>query len=158
MNHTKRKNFESAHPGVRVPDCYTLSPSESDEIRRRLRERLQIPESSDGLAILQKLVERASLHTKANALDDSFNLSDVMASLGVQPKVQVYVNWYRFDAIDRMAYDDVVQYFDDIWYPSSDDIEVFDSSLSWVLSVSHDGAVGFVKLGEVDRWHPVQDL
>ena len=35
----------------------------------------------------------------------------------------------------------VSKYFSDIWYPSTDDIDVFDSSVSWILSVNHEGEI-----------------
>ena len=39
----------------------------------------------------------------------------------------------------------VVRWFDDLWYPAADDLEIFDASCSWLVSVAHDGAVGVVR-------------
>jgi len=78
-------------------------------------------------------------------MSDSFDLRRVLCSIEIVPEDHVYINWYRFDKLDRMAVDDLAQYFDDVWYPSSDDIDLFDSTLSWVLSVTDEGYIRFVK-------------
>lgn len=38
-----------------------------------------------------------------------------------------------------MRFKDLTEHFDYIWYPGPDDIEIFDDSLSWILSVDHGG-------------------
>ncbi len=38
------------------------------------------------------------------------------------------------------------RWFDDIWYPASDDIDLFDSTLDWILSVSHSGLIDLRRL------------
>jgi hypothetical protein len=35
----------------------------------------------------------------------------------------------------------------DLWYPGVDDIEIFDSSLSWFVVVTHDGEIGLITPG-----------
>ena len=39
------------------------------------------------------------------------------------------------------------KYFDDIWYPDSDDIDIFDQTLSWILTVLHNGDVKILQIG-----------
>ena len=72
-------------------------------------------------------------------------MKDLALSLGLAPEPLVYVNWLRFDDIDCLAFSDLARYFDDIWYPSADYIDIFDSSMSWVLSVDYLGFVRFVR-------------
>ena len=43
----------------------------------------------------------------------------------------------------------VVKYWDELWYPGSDDLVVFDDSLSWALFLFHEEVAFFAK-------HPVQ--
>ncbi len=39
-----------------------------------------------------------------------------------------------------------LNFFSDIWYPSLDDIEIFDLNLNWIVSVRHYGGIYYVKL------------
>ncbi|EKO31739.1 hypothetical protein LEP1GSC179_0008 [Leptospira santarosai str. MOR084] len=41
---------------------------------------------------------------------------------------------------------DLINNFDDIWYPSVDDIDIIDMSISWILSVSHFGEIKLIDL------------
>jgi hypothetical protein len=74
-----------------------------------------------------------------------FKLIDTLNLLKVNPQTNVYINWYRFDVIDIFNINDIDKYFFDIWYPSSDDIDIFDESLDWIISIRHDGSVSFLK-------------
>jgi len=66
--------------------------------------------------------------------------------LGISAEKKVYVNWYRYDNVDEIQFVDLTKYFDDIWYPGLDDIDIFDATFSWILSISHDGAVRSARL------------
>lgn len=76
---------------------------------------------------------------------DGFDLMALMGRVGIHPKASVYLNWYRFDDIDVMSTDQLSRYFSDIWYPSVDDLDIFDDSLDWVLMVRHYGTVSLVQ-------------
>jgi hypothetical protein len=58
---------------------------------------------------------------------------------------KVYLNWYRFDDIDQIDLAALDQYFSDIWYPGSDDLDVFDDSTDWIVSIAHFGKIRFFK-------------
>ncbi|MEX0599721.1 MAG: hypothetical protein WD205_03690, partial [Rhodothermales bacterium] len=81
----------------------------------------------------------------ANAVD--LRISDILKECGIHPATKVYVNWDRFEEVDRMALDDLDDFFHYIWYPSSDDIDVFDDDLEWILSVTHGGSVMILTRG-----------
>jgi hypothetical protein len=55
------------------------------------------------------------------------------------------VSWYRVDQIDEIAFDDLATWFDDIWYPNSDDLDICDDTLSWVVSINHEGDVNWIR-------------
>ena len=65
----------------------------------------------------------------------------VAASLGLEPREEVYVNWDDFATIHRVRFADLAENFDYLWYPGPDDVDIFDESLSWVLSVDHGGYI-----------------
>lgn len=56
----------------------------------------------------------------------------------------VFINWYRFDDIDKMSLKDLDQYFYDIWFPATDDIDIFDDTFKWIVSIFHDGIISCI--------------
>ncbi|RBH52727.1 MULTISPECIES: hypothetical protein [Pseudomonas] len=76
-----------------------------------------------------------------NAAEKDFMLDECFRYFGVCPKERVYVNWRCFDELDRLLAVDLVSDFSSIWYPESDDIEIFDEELSWMVAIAHDGVV-----------------
>jgi hypothetical protein len=79
-------------------------------------------------------------------VENEFKLTEVLGCLSIEALENVYINWYKFDDIDIVKLQDLNKYFFDIWYPGSDDIDIFDESLSWVISVRHDGSVSYLKV------------
>jgi hypothetical protein len=98
---------------------------------------------SEPLVILDTLRATAAFVSGVDA-EDGFDLRDLISVVGIKAGADVLVNWYRFDQIDRIAFSDLSEHFDHIWYPSSDDIEIFDESLDWFVLVRHDGRVAVV--------------
>jgi len=48
----------------------------------------------------------------------------------------------KFDGFNAdEEFDDLFKFFSDIWYPSLDDIEIFDINLNWIISVRHYGDI-----------------
>lgn len=41
----------------------------------------------------------------------------------------------------RFDFNDIVKYFSDIWYPSVDDIIIFDDSYKVCMMIRHDGVI-----------------
>ena len=81
-----------------------------------------------------------------NATYSDFDLKLLVRELKLRVSDYIYINWDQFDRIDRMKFDGVAMYFNYVWYSASDDIEIFDDLLQWVLVIRHDGAVGFIPL------------
>jgi hypothetical protein len=53
-----------------------------------------------------------------------------------------FLNWYRFDKVDELKFDDLCEVFDDLWYPSSDDLDILNPNINWVVSIEHFGQLG----------------
>jgi hypothetical protein len=122
----------------------SLSADEAYAIRTRLRDRLA-PEPDTNDLDLTRLVAAISVPLPGvSALDPGFRLARQVQLRGVTPEPIVLINWYRYDTIDEMRLDELSEWFADIWYPGADDIEVFDNSLQWILTIAHTGEVGFV--------------
>jgi hypothetical protein len=52
-------------------------------------------------------------------------------------KARVFLSWQPDEAVDT-TWKMVVKYWDDFWYPGSDDLTVFDISLTWALLLWHE--------------------
>lgn len=146
MEALKRTHFQASHPGVAFPDVSTLSHESAENLRTRLAARLGC-DCANGLTLVKTLAGRATVVEGVNAQSEDFRLLQTLWTLQLRPKETVYLNWYRFDSIDIISLEDLAQYFQDLWYPSSDDLDVFDDTLDWVLSIGHSGDLSIARLG-----------
>jgi hypothetical protein len=145
MDSVKIENFKRENPGFAFPRFTSLTPNDCAQLRSGIAGRLGLTAQSEPLELLKTLRARATYFTGVNA-SHGFDLRNLISKLGYTPDAEVLVNWYRFDQIDRIAVSDLDKHFDDIWYPGSDDIEVFDESVDWLVLVRHDGVVSTVDL------------
>lgn len=140
MDQHKIENFAKAHPGVAFPTYLHLDGNHAGAIRDAIATSVDSPELN-GLALVKKLraVSTEAVHLQAD--EPAFTVGRLLRELGVKSPEKVYLNWYRFDDIDQIALADLDQYFSDIWYPGSDDLDVFDDSARWIVSIAHHGKV-----------------
>jgi hypothetical protein len=68
-------------------------------------------------------------------------LREVFCKCGITPAPTVYVEWGPLCEIDRFQIEDLFKHFWDVWYPSADDIEIFDDTFDWIVFVRHYGGV-----------------
>lgn len=67
---------------------------------------------------------------------------------GVPPESQVFASWDRRDAA-MTTWEMIAKYWNVFWYPSSDDLVVFDESLDWVLFLWHEEEAFFARYRSV---------
>ena len=147
MDEHKIQNFKKEYPETAFPDIRTLSIAEAENTRESVRDKLGMHPEATPLEIVIKLSDDSTVISGVNAEADDFSFKSAVLQTGIEPKERVLINWYRFDVIDEISLDDLTSYFDDIWYPASDDIDIFDDSISWVISIGHSG--------DVSVWRPV---
>jgi hypothetical protein len=140
----KIDNFKRSHSREAFPVFHHLSDEEISVIRSRLKKSFG-SETDSGKSLLMTIHSRAVSIPQHNALDDDFNLANAIADAGIEPASDVFISWDSLHDIDRFQFNDCVRYFDDLWYPSSDDIELFDETGHWVMLVAHDGYIGVCK-------------
>lgn len=80
----------------------------------------------------------------ANA-DENFNFKEMLSKLEIIPNRMLYLDWGDFNNVDLISVDDFNKHFYDIWYPVSDDINIFDETLNWFVYISHYDAVYYLK-------------
>ena len=141
MDNFKIENAEGVFPDYKI-----ICEAEMLNVQNQLKERFLLNKNSDLLALVEMIDSKMSIVNKCDARDDSFSLIRVMSKLEICPNEDIFINWYRFDDIDSMKILDLDHHFSDIWYPSSDDVEIFDETLSWMISIRHDGILKFMKM------------
>ena len=63
-------------------------------------------------------------------------------SLGLNRDENIYLSWSDTCAMVT-SWGIVINYYDDLFYPGSDDLTVFDSSLDWVVLFFHESQIYF---------------
>lgn len=139
MDHFKIKHFEHDYSGSGFPWFRPLESSETQQIRRALAGLIGMDEVDDNLLLTKRLHNMSSPVYNIHVEAESFDLALTLDTLGMEPQPYVYVNWYRYDEVDCIRLEDLSRNFKDLWYPGSDDIDIFDNTLLWVLSVTHSG-------------------
>jgi hypothetical protein len=144
MERFKIEHFRREHPGTAFPWFRPLSTDEATNIKTRIRGLLA--SDTDDLN-LTRLVAAISVPLPGvSAEEPGFCLARQIQLRGVRPEPLVFINWYRYDEIDEMRLDELSKHLAYVWYPKADDIEVFDDSLQWMLTIAHTGEVGFARL------------
>ena len=141
MEAFKVENYEREHGTGTFVSFRHLPTNEAEENLQCLRQRLELPREFGGVQVVRILRDRSTFIEGFDATQDDFDLKQVLSHIKLDAADKVLVNWYRFDDIDELRAVDLCKIFGDIWYPSSDDIDVFDSSMNWLLSIHHDGSV-----------------
>jgi hypothetical protein len=113
-----------------------------------LCQRLDLEAESSWQKILKCLSDRAKRVESVDAeADDAFDLRSLVATLQVTAAEHVYLSWDPLRGeVDDIAFADLARYFAWIWYPASDDIEIFDESFSWLLLIGHERDVSLARL------------
>lgn len=148
MDAIKIDNFGREHPNKDFPRFRSLSIASGNKIQKFLERKLGLSPDSSSLELVKELRANSSLIPDVHAESDTFNLRSTLLNEGIVPKGQMFINWYRFDQIDEISLDDLSTYFDDIWYPAADDIDIFDDSISWIMSIGYSGEVMILRFDE----------
>lgn len=146
MEEVKTENFNRENPEGNFPKYITLDSGSCTDIRKSFSEKLELDTSTDSMALVNAVDRFAEICEGFNSENDDFNLKKVLSSLEIDEPEYVFINWYRYDNIDKMKLSDLTNHFDDVWYPDVDDIDIFDETFTWVLSVTHYGQVKILKI------------
>jgi len=140
MDSHKIENFKRFYgEGVEFPDWRSLTELESRRLHKRIRVRMQLPAGEDFVSEKELFDRSVCLGDVTNA--ESLDVSGILADRGVVCSERVFLNWLQWDIenFDEIAVGDLSRFFDDIWYPSADDLLIFDESVDWMMTVFHEG-------------------
>jgi len=135
MDQIKLENFRKEH-GFEMPIVRSLLPGECIKIRENLLHKFSLNDIDDFFKI-----DKFSKLDGFNADEVNFDLKVVFNKLDIATPNEICINFNKFESIDILRFDDLFKFFSDIWYPSLDDIEMFDINLSFIISVRHYGAI-----------------
>ncbi|WP_022821926.1 hypothetical protein [Hymenobacter norwichensis] len=135
--------FEQEHAQP-FPSYRSLLPTEGRALQARLARQFGLTASHTANEFEFALASRQTYYHEVNAEQD-FALLPTLTALGITPLPELFINWARFEEVDTFQTADVAHYFDDLWYPVADNIDLFDASLRWVVSIRHDGVVSAIR-------------
>lgn len=140
MDQIKLENFRKEH-GIKMPIIRSLPYDECLEIRENLLYKFSLQNIDEFFKI-----DKFSRLDCFNADEENFDLKAVFRKLNITTPNEICINFNKFESIDILHFDDLSKFFSDIWYPSLDDIEIFDLNLNWIVSVRHYGGIYYVIL------------
>jgi hypothetical protein len=146
MDDFKIELYKKENPLSEFPQVTALNSNDMVSVRQSLSKKLNVHIDTDGKNLLNLLVKDSSIISNYDACTTGFLVADVLNYLELVPKDKIYINWYQFDDIDIMNFNDFNKYFEHIWFPSADDIEIFDSTYDWILFISHNGSISCNRL------------
>ncbi|WP_262367230.1 hypothetical protein, partial [Campylobacter concisus] len=135
MDQIKLENFYKEY-GFDMPIIRSLPYDECIKIRENLLHKFSLDDVDEFFKI-----DKFSRLDGFSADEENFDLKAVFGKLNIAMPNEICINFNKFESIDILHFDDLSKFFSDIWYPSLDDIEIFDINLSFIFSVRHYGAI-----------------
>jgi len=145
MKNFKLDNFIKDHAESVFPNYFSLDDVSAMEIASEIGRKINFNTQHDGLSLVIALDSLSEICPGVNARNENFNLINFISDANISSNEELFVNWYRYDDIDKFNLCDLDKYFDYIWYPDVDDIDIFDSSFDWIISITHTGQVKILK-------------
>ena len=140
MDQIKLENFRKEY-GFDMPIIRSWSAGECLKIRENLLHKFSLDDIDEFFKI-----DKFSRLDGFNADEENFDIKTAFSELGIATPNEICINFNKFENIDILRFDDLFKFFSDIWYPSLDDIEIFDLNLNWIVSVRHHGGIYYAKL------------
>ena len=135
MDQIKLENFRKEY-GFEMPIIRSLLSDECLKIREKLLHKFGLKNIDEFFKI-----DKFNKLDGFNADEANFDLKTAFSELSIATPNEICINFNKFENIDILHFDDLSKFFSDIWYPSLDDIEIFDINLSFIVLVRHYGAI-----------------
>jgi hypothetical protein len=145
MENIKISNFAKDHPEISFPKYVSLDKEACSKLTKLIRRSFNLTMASDGLALVMEVDKLSKSCDAKKNIADNFNLSEFLRDCEINADKDVFVNWYRYDKIDKLKLIDLSTFFHDLRYPEVDDIDIFDNSFQWILSIRHDGNIKLLR-------------
>jgi hypothetical protein len=138
MDPAKRRRFE-LDTQKEFPRLEPLSASAAAGVRHKLASKLALPNRTAGTELSLRLREVCETIGDRGIDSDRTLLASAISRFSPGLAGPVLLNWGHWLEVDRMECRAVIDYFDFLWYPKVDDLDILDEALRWIVSVDHDG-------------------
>ncbi|WP_462112814.1 heat-shock protein [Campylobacter concisus] len=140
MDQIKLENFRKEY-GFEMPIVRSLLVGECLKIRENLLHKFSLNDIDEFFK-----TDKFNKLDGFNADEANFDLKALFSKLNITAPNEICINFNKFESIDILHFDDLSKFFSDIWYPSLDDIEIFNINLNFIVSVRHYGAIYYFTL------------
>ena len=140
MDQIKLENFRKEY-GIKMPIIRSLSLGECLKLREKLLHKFSLNNIDEFFKI-----DKFNRLDGFNADKENFDIKAVFSELEFATPNEICINFNKFESIDILRFVDLCKFFSDIWYPSLNDIEIFDINLSFIVSVRHYGTIYYFTL------------
>jgi hypothetical protein len=124
---------------------HNLSPSEVERNRAALLAKLGLAADAAPPRVLYRIMELSALCGQASIDAPGFSLSDVFAEAHISPSATLYY-WHGWDVMSAFDRQDLQASIQALWSPAPpEDVNVFDDSLAWLITIEHTGRVSCIK-------------
>jgi hypothetical protein len=148
MQPFKLEHFAKDHPSEAFPVVEAVPGDTCRRIRREIATRLGLDPQIDPLAFTTAVRNESVLLPGVNATSSDFNVNALLGEWNLALSKDVYLNWDRFESLDRVLFVDVNNAFEYFWYPAAEDLEIIATDMSWILSVAHSGELYVLRVPE----------
>lgn len=142
MDSFKIDNFNNTNPTDTFPNFEEICESEI-KVLKSLIWGLYFKETENKVEELILLIDK-----KAQFIDfqinTNFSILKLLKSFNLSISEYCYINWDNFQTVDKISMRDLDKYWSDIWYPAIDDIEIFSTTGSWILKITHYGSIALL--------------
>ena len=154
MHSIKIENYEQDHGVGTFVNFRLITAQETEILKISLKNSLSLPEEISPKDLVNAISRRSLLVKEINAEDKDFNLEKLFTKLDLLFPEKIYLNWHQFEELDEMLTIDLSNNFNEIWYPSSDDLDLLDPRAQWVISIHHTGAITWAHMNvKGNQWH-----
>ena len=135
MDQIKLENFRKEY-GFEMPIIRSLPAGECLKIRENLLHKFSLDNIDEFF-----MIDKFSRLDGFSADEANFDFKALFNKLNIATPNEICINFNKFESIDILRFVDLCKFFSDIWYPSLNDIEIFDINLSFIVSVRHYGEI-----------------
>lgn len=155
MDIYKIDNYNRDSDGKPFPWYYHLENAELSELVKKIVFAFSIQMNTTIELIIQKICDKTHLlldnnGSYFNATNEYFQISDVFDLIGVKDQDTIYISWGPGEPclcsdVDLLYIKDVLKHFNDLWYPGTDDMVMFNDSFSFIIWIDHGGGIHYNK-------------
>ncbi|MBI1911043.1 MAG: hypothetical protein HYS21_03490 [Deltaproteobacteria bacterium] len=146
MEKSKIELFKKENPSKEFPTFRQVHLEEQKALFQKMSEKLGLELQEDLFTIAKTIIQKAIPIEGFNAQNVNFNLFQLLSNLEIKPEKNVFVNWwFKYGDVDEFAFTDLNDYFNDIWFPGPDDLDIFDSTFNWIIHIDHSGFISLIE-------------